>query len=254
MRRLLLLAVALIAGLWILVQLEVLPEAVASKVEPIVGLACSLAIPGFFLIAYTAPGLFREVADDASHFWRRLRTRRHDVEELERKIAHLDRTYHMQQLGLIYAAQGRPAKARQWFERALAKDPQSLEAKYQLGLCHFAQQDYPTAAELLEAVYAQKPDHDYGMTYLRLAESQQYCGNLDRAADVYQTMLRFYPGHPEGEYHYALLLASQGAPAKAKELMHDVIFTVRHSPGFHRRRNRHWALKAQWWVWRHRGD
>ena len=34
--------------------------------------------------------------------------------------------------------------------------------------------------------------------------------------------------------------------------MRDVIFTVRHSPGFHRRRNRHWPLKAQWWLLRHR--
>ncbi len=92
------------------------------------------------------------------------------------------------------------------------------------------------------------------MTYLRLAESQQYCGNLDRAADVYQTMLRFYPGHPEGEYHYALLLAGQNSLTKAKELMRDVVFTVRHSPSFHRRRNRHWALKAQWWLWRNRRE
>ena len=101
----------------------------------------------------------------------------------------------------------------------LEKDPHSLEARYQLGLCHFAQRDYPAAAELLEAVYAEKPEHDYGMTYLRLAESQQYCGNLDRAAEVYRTMLQFYPGHPEGEYHYALLLSAQNAMPKAQELM-----------------------------------
>jgi tetratricopeptide (TPR) repeat protein len=252
MRRLLLFAAVLLAVLWLLLEAGALPKPIAAAAAPIVGLACTLAVPGFFLIAYAAPGLFRELADDVSHFWRRLRTRRHDVEELERKIAHLDRAYHMQQLGLIYAAQGRPAKARQWFERALAKDPQSLEARYQLGLCHFTQKDYPAAVELLEAVYAQKPDHDYGMTYLRLAEAQQYCGNLDRAAEVFSTMLQFYPGHPEGEYHYALLLANQNSLAKAKELMRDVTFTVRHSPGFHRRRNRHWALKAQWWLLRHR--
>ena len=252
MRRLLLVAIVVLPGLWLLLEAGALPEPIARYVAPVVGLACSLAVPGIFLIAYAAPGLFRELADDTNHFWRRLRTRRHDVEELERKIAHLDRAYHMQQLGMVYAAQGRPAKARPWFERALEKDPHSLEARYQLGLCHFAQRDYPAAAELLEAVYAEKPEHDYGMTYLRLAESQQYCGNLDRAAEVYRTMLQFYPGHPEGEYHYALLLSAQNAMPKAQELMRDVTFTVRHSPSFHRRRNRHWALKAQWWLWRHR--
>ncbi len=118
MRRLFLLAVAVFAALWLLTELNVLPAPIAGAVGPIVGLGCSLAIPGLFLIAYTVPGLFRELADDVSHFWRRLRTRRHDLEELERKIAHLDRAYHMQQLGMLYAAQGRPAKARPWFERA----------------------------------------------------------------------------------------------------------------------------------------
>ncbi len=252
MRRLIVLVILVLAALWLLLEAGVLPEPVANLAAPVVGLACSLAFPGMLIIAYTAPGLFRDVADDVSHFWRRLRTRRHEVEELERKIAHLDRPYHMQQLGMIFAAQGRPAKARPWFERALEKDPSSLDARYQLGLCHFAQKEYPAAAELLEQVYAEKPDHDYGMTYLRLAESQQYCGNLDRAAEVYRTMLQFYPGHPEGGYHYALLLADQDSLAKAKELMREVTFAVRHSPGFHRRRNRHWALKAQWWLWRHR--
>jgi tetratricopeptide (TPR) repeat protein len=198
--------------------------------------------------------LFRDVASDASHFWHRLRIRGRDVHELERKIAHLDRPYHMQQLGMIYANQGRVATARQLFERALAKDPEAIDSKYHLALCHLAQKEYAPAAELLEQVQAKKPDYDYGMAYLRLAQAQQFVGNATRAAEVYQTLLRFYPGHPEGSYHYALLLAGDHKPAEARQLMRDLIFTVRCSPGFHRRRNRHWSLKARWWLWRHRGD
>ena len=118
----------------------------------------------------------------------------------------------------------------------------------------FAQKQYAAAAELLEKVNAQKPDYDYGMAYLRLAQSQQFVGNNSRAAEVYQTLLRFYPGHPEGTYRYALLKADNHALDEARKLMRDVIFTVSHSPGFHRRRNRHWALKRRLWLWRHRGD
>ena len=145
--------------------------------------------------------------DDVSHFWRRLRTRRRDVDELEVKIAHLDRPYHMNQLGQIYLTQGRVAKAKPWFERALAKEPEGIAAQYNLATCHYAQKQYAAAAELLEQVHAQKPDYDYGMAYLRLAQSQQFVGNHPRAAEIYQTLLRFYPGHPEGLYHYGLLTA-----------------------------------------------
>jgi tetratricopeptide (TPR) repeat protein len=254
MSRLILVTVVVLAALWLLLGLQVLPEPVARLVEPVVGLACSLAIPALFFTAYAAPGLLRGVAADTGHFWQRLRTRRRDVEELENKIAHLDRSYHMHQLGLIYASQGHIGKAKQWFERALAKEPESLDTMYRLALCHFAQKQFSAAAGMLEQVHAQKPGYDYGMAYLRLAQSQQFAGNRPRAAEIYQTLLRFYPGHPEGSYHYALLLADNHSSDEARKLLRDLIFTVRHSPGFHRRRNRHWALKARWWLWRHRGD
>jgi tetratricopeptide (TPR) repeat protein len=251
MTRLILITIIALVIAWALLGLGVLPEPVANFVEPIVGLACSLAVPGLLITAYAAPGLLHSVADDARHLWHRLKIRRRDTDELERKIAHLDRPYHMHQLGLIYASQGRTAKAKPWFERALAKDGDSLDSTYQLALCHFSQGDYPGAAELLERVYAKKPDHDYGRCYLRLAQAQHYSGNAERASEVYRTLLRFYPGQPEGSYHYALLLAGD-SPDEARRLMQDVIFSVRHSPRFHRRRNRHWSLKARWWLLRRR--
>lgn len=252
MTRIILSAFAVLLVLWLLLGIGVLPERIERLVEPVVGLACSLAVPAFFLTAYTAPGLLRGVVEDTQHFWRRLSTRRRDVDELERKIAHLDRPYHMHQLGLIYASQGRMAKARTLFERAHAKDAEALDTKYHLALCEFVDKHYAAAADLLEQVHAVKPDHDYGMAYLRLAQSHHLAGNRPRAAEVYQILLRFYPGHPEGSYFYGLLKADEGALDESRQLMRDLIFTVRHSPGFHRRRNRHWAIKARWWLWRHR--
>jgi tetratricopeptide (TPR) repeat protein len=253
MTRLILITVAVLAALWVLLNLGVLPDAVVMVVAPIVGLACSLAVPVVLVTAYAAPGLLRNVVEDVNHFWRRLRTRRRDIDDLEVKIAHLDRPYHLNQLGQIYLAQGRVAKAKPYFERSLAKDATAIDTQYYLASCHFAQKQYAVAVDLLEQVHAQKPEYDYGMAYLRLAQSQQFVGNHARAAEVYRTLLKFYPGHPEGSYHYGLLLADDHSPDEARKMMQDVIFAVRHSPGFHRRRNRHWALKAQWWLWRHRG-
>jgi tetratricopeptide (TPR) repeat protein len=254
MTRFILTTIVLLIAAWILLAAGVLPAPVAAVVEPILGVVSSFAIPILLLTAYLAPGLIQGVAADISHFWRRLRTRKHDIEELERKIVHLDRAYHIHQLGVVYLQQGRIGKAEPLFAKALEKDPDSLDAKYHLACCHFAQKHYDKSAELLEQVHSQKPEHDYGMAYLRLAQSQQFLGNASRAGEVYRTMLRYYPAHPEGTYHYALLLAGDHSPDNARQLMQEVIFTVRHSPSFHRRRNRHWALKARWWLWRNRSS
>jgi tetratricopeptide (TPR) repeat protein len=252
MTRFILTTFAILFLAWVLLALGVLPEPLVHVLEPVLELASSLIIPGLFLTAYLAPGLIQSTFADINHFWRRIRTRKHDVEELERKIVHLDRSHHMNQLGVVYLQQGRIAKALPWFEKALEKEPDSLDAKYHLACCHFAQKRYDKSAELLEQVHAQKPEHDYGMAYLRLAQSQQHLGNASRAGEVYTTMLRYYPSQPEGTYHYALLLADDHSVDRPKQLMQEVIFTVRHSPSFHRRRNRHWALKARWWLMRNR--
>jgi tetratricopeptide (TPR) repeat protein len=240
-----------LAALWVLAESGMLPEQVAEVVQSVLGLACSLIFPLLLLSIYVAPGLFGNLREDLRHSWLRFRTRRLEVEELQRKIAHLAKPYHMVQLGTLYAMQGQPALAIPWLRKALEKDPSSLEARYRLGLCHFAQKDFSQAAELLEQVHAKEPGHDYGLAYLRLAESQQHVGNLSRAGEVYEALLRFYPGQPEGTYHFALLQAERGDLDRARTLMHDVMFTVRHSPGFQRRRNRHWSLKAWWWLRRH---
>ena len=118
-------------------------------------------------------------------------------------------------------------------------------------MCLFDQGQYDKAVEFFEKVHRAKPQHDYGHAYLRLAQTHQRLGNIDRAAEVYEEFLRFYPGQPEGTYDYALLCQEQGDETKATQLMRDLVVSVRHSPRFHRRRNRHLLWKARWWLWRH---
>lgn len=241
----------LLAALWLLTMTGLLPQPVAEFLGPILGLACSIGWPLFLITIYVAPGLFLQIATDFKQFWQRIRTRRLEVSELERKIAHLDKPHHMVQLGTVFRQQGKLAKATHWFESALAKDDTILDARYKLALCYYSQGRFSDAVNLLEQVHVVQPNYDYGVAYLRLAQSQHKVGNATRASEIYQTMLRFYPGHPEGCYHYGLLLFDQQNIEQARVQMREVMFSVRHSPSFHRRRNRHWLLKAQWWLWRH---
>ena len=56
---------------------------------------------------------------------------------------------------------------------------------------------------------------------------------------------------PKGCYGYGLLLERRGDLASARQQIEQVIFSVRNSHHFHRRRNRHWMWKAKGWLWRH---
>ncbi len=231
----------------------ILPYPLARVAQVIVNGATGLICPMFFFSIFFAPGLYRQLSDELRQVFERLKGRRIEIEDLQRKIANMNKPHHMAQLGQLYLRQGRQAKAMPWFERTLEKDPEHLEAIYRLGMCHFDQGQYDKAVGYLEKVHAMKPDHDYGLAYLRLAQTHQRLGNAQRAAEVYDLLLRFYPGQPEGTFDYALLCEEQGDAAKATQLMRDVVFSVRHSPRFHRRRNRHLLWKAQWWLWRNSG-
>jgi len=253
MKRILLWIIGTVVVLWVLLNLGLVPAPLVSLAAYIVGTAGALACPLFWLVLIFAPGLFRDSIESVSHFWRRLHSRRFEIDDLKRKIVNLDRAHHRVQLGNIFAKQGRRTAAAELFKKALEKEPDLIEAQYRLALCHFDSGNFQEAARLLEAVHTQKPGYDYGTAYLRLAQSQHRLGNQQRAKEIYETMLRFYPGHPEGSYHFALLEAELGNIAHAQGLMRDLIFAVRHSPPFQRRRNRHWSLKAHWWLWRHGG-
>lgn len=228
-----------------------LPGPLARVAQYIVSTATGLACPLFFFSLFFAPGLYRQLSDELRQFFERIRGRRDEIDDLKRKIHNMNKPHHMAQLGQLYLRQGRSTKAIPWFEKTLAADPDHLEATYRLGLCLFDQGKYDEAVEYLEKVHRMKPDHDYGHAYLRLAQTHQRLGNADRAAEVYDLLLRFYPGQPEGTYDYALLCEGQGDLEKASKLMSDVVFSVRQSPRFHRSRNRHLLWKAQWWLWRH---
>lgn len=249
MLRLLTITIAVLVALQLLTP--ILPGPLASVARYIVSTVTGLACPLFFITLIFAPGLYRQLSDELRQIFERIRGRRDEIDDLKRKIHNMNKPHHMAQLGQLYLRQGRRAKAIPWLEKTLEAEPEHLEATYRLGLCLFDEGKYDQAVEYLEKVHRIKPDHDYGHAYLRLAQTHQRLGNVERSSEVYDLLLRFYPGQPEGTYDYALLRAEQGDLEKATKLMRDVVFSVRQSPRFHRSRNRHLLWKAQWWLWRH---
>jgi tetratricopeptide (TPR) repeat protein len=249
MSRALLVLVAAVLLLTVLSQAGVLPPAAEAALWNIVLTLWWLVLLVLPLLYWAAPGLFHRLDGAMRYLAARLGQGRHEASELLARIDHMGKPHHMLQLGHLYLHQGRLHKASQWLQRAAELDPHLLEARYKLAQCCFAQQKTERAAELFEQVHAAKPNHDYGMLDLRLAQCHQRLGNYARSREAFQRLLRFYPGHAEGSYHFALLAADEGDHEHARQLMNEVITSVRRSPRFGRRRTRHWAWKARWWLW-----
>jgi tetratricopeptide (TPR) repeat protein len=244
----------LVLGLLVVIRavaVPFLPEGIANWVDGIIGGILSLACTFFWLLFWLAPGAIYRLRDDFEEIWERVKGRRSEIDDLMQRIHHLNKPHHMAQLGSVFQRQGRHKQAAQWFAKALDQDSSMVDARYRLALCRMRQKKFQEAAALLEEVHAVKPDHDYGGAYLRLAQASERAGNDQRAEQVYPMLFKCCPGHAEGCHDYGLLLARRGDSASARQQMEQVILSVRNSPPFHRRRNRHWMWKARWWLLRH---
>jgi hypothetical protein len=213
------------------------------------GIVSGLICPMFLLSLLFAPGIWGNLSSGMRHMSERISSRRQEVEELRHKIHTLGKPHHMIKLGAIYVRQGRTNKAELLFRQALELEPDLVEPRYQLGLCRYEKQDYAAAAQCMEAACAEKADYGYGLAQLRLAQSLDQLGD-DRAADIYAEFLQQYHAHPEGSVYYAQLLTDRGEHSEAAGVLREMVRASRVSPGYQRRRNRHWIWKAQWRLWR----
>jgi tetratricopeptide (TPR) repeat protein len=96
------------------------------------------------------------------------------IRQLGRALAmepdHLEALYYM---GMVHLARRRPAEAVRFLEQARAKAPGDTAVAFQLGLAYFVQERYDRARPLLEDVFRVEPDLDglgYYVGFLRYRE------------------------------------------------------------------------------------
>jgi len=169
---------------------------------------------------------------------------RRRIKELEGRIHHLDKARDHSDLGDVYFAQGKLAKAEVCYRKALERDPQDDDTLSHLGQCLLRQGKAAEAKPLLEKVLAADPRHDFGYTLMALAETQTALGEVDAALLNWKRVLE-HNSYPRARVQYAELLASRGRVDEAQAEIDEVLADQNHSPAFEKSRNAVWIRRAR---------
>jgi hypothetical protein len=170
--------------------------------------------------------------------------RRQRIQELEAQIHNLDKPHHHLQLGDIFFAQGKLAKAEASYRAALDRDSEDPDIRAHLGQCLLRLGRPAEARPLLEAVVARDPRHDYAHTLMALAETLAALGDTDAALQRWKQVLE-QNSYARARVQFAELLRARGETEEARHVLREVISDEAHLPAFQRKRERVWVRRAK---------
>lgn len=169
--------------------------------------------------------------------------RRKRIKQLEGLVLDNPSIGNYEELGDLYLDDGQFARARECFDRVLAKSP-SIDPLYRRALCAIALNDFAAAAPDLERVVSEDPKYDYQRAAGLCAHVLAKLGQRDKAdalfADVLQTSTL-----SETQYNYACFLLAEGRRDDSRELAERILRKKATMPDYIRRRERPWFRKAK---------
>ena len=169
--------------------------------------------------------------------------RRKRIRQLEGLILDNPSVGNYEELGDLYLEDGQYARAREWFDRVLARSP-SIDPFYRRALCEMAVHDFSAAAADLEQVLARDPKYDYLRAAGLRAHALVKIGEKGKAdalfADTLQTSTL-----SETQYNYACFLAAEGRHDEAREWAERILRKKATLPDYIRRSERPWFRKTR---------
>ena len=169
--------------------------------------------------------------------------RRKRIKELEGLVLDNPSIGNYEELGDLYLDDGQFARARECFDRVLAKSA-SIDPFYRRALCAIALNDDAAAAGDLERVVSEDAKYDYQRAAGLRAHALAKLGHGDKAdalfADVLQTSTL-----SETQYNYACFLLAEGRRDEAREWAERILRKKATMPDYIRRRERPWFRKAK---------
>ena len=197
------------------------------------------SVPYYFLVY--RPSQNAPVKEAFESPWPANRTR---IQELEEQIRHLDQAHHHAELGGIYLKQGSLEKACEHLEAAREREAEDTDILAMLGTCYWKQERLDEARQTLEPVIASNARHNYGQTQMTLAQVYARLGKNAAAIAAWESVLE------ANTYAQARVLLgeaylSAGRQKEARAQFKEVLRDDKHTPDFHRRRDRPWIKRAR---------
>jgi hypothetical protein len=169
--------------------------------------------------------------------------RRKRIRELEAAILDNPSVGNYEELGHLYLDDGQLDRARDCFDRVIAKDD-SIDPFYRRALCAIGLNDFAAAAADLEQVIARDPKYDYQRAAGLRAHALAKTGDTEKAGALFADVTRTST-LSETQYNYACFLAAGDRAAEAREWAERILRKKATMPDYIRRRERPWFRKAK---------
>jgi len=167
-----------------------------------------------------------------------------------KRIAHLEAVVlenpsagNYEELADLYLDQGRYARARECYDKAISPRAEQLDPIYRRGIAEIHLGDFPAAARDLEQVTMRDPKYDLHRALGLLAHAYANTGRPDRADALFQQATQISTSS-ETYFNYASFLASQNRIAEAREWAGRILAKKPTMPRYLQRRERPWFRKA----------
>lgn len=148
-----------------------------------------------------------------------------------------------EELGGLYLEDGKPAQAKECFDRAIASRADSIDTFYRRGLAELDLNDPASAIPDLERVVSADFKYDFHRAAGLLARAYAENNQPEKAQAMFERVTTSSTA-TEIQFYYAAFLASQGRKAEAQEWTQRINNKKRTMPGFQKRRDRPWFRKA----------
>jgi hypothetical protein len=169
--------------------------------------------------------------------------RRKRIRELEAAILDNPSAGNYEELGDLYSDEGRFARARECYDKAIATRASSADAFYRRGVAEIQLCDFAAAVPDLEYVISNDAKYDSHRAAGLLAHAYANTGQIEQADALFQQVTKIST-LSETYYNYAKFLAVQERTAEAREWAERILAKKPTMPGYLRRRERPWFRQA----------
>jgi hypothetical protein len=169
--------------------------------------------------------------------------RRKRIGHLEALVRENPSPGNYEELGDLYLDEQKYARARDCYDKALARHDDHPDPLYRRGIAAIHLGDFPAAVRDLEAVTTRNSRYDSHRALALLAHAYANAGEPAKADTLFNQAINAST-LTETYFHYASFLASQRRVAEAREWAERIIARKAAMPRYLQRRERPWFRKT----------